>query len=273
MSDGLQVERSSACLSDLAFDRLRAGELGAVELATSNEHLLDCKRCQMRIARIEKGAADFLGAHPQFQVPVVQVPVVQVPVVQVPVVQVPGVQAGAHGKVNRRARITAAAGVFAMAAALFLYVRHGPVGESSPGGAGTRLKGGDRIGFFVKRGSNVFPGSNNDMVAAGDILRFTVTSASPRYLAIVSVDAAHHASIYYPSGERAELHEAGRDVALPSSVELDGALGTEQIYGLFCKEPFLLEPFRKALEKATISALLPKDCELDTIAIVKRAMP
>jgi hypothetical protein len=107
-------------------------------------------------------------------------------------------------------------------------------------------------------------------VAPGDTLQFTYVSERARHLAVLSLDGADRASVYFPDGARAAPIAAGRDVPLPRSTVLDEVLGPERLYGLFCEQPIALEPVRAQLERRR--ALPPLDgCRVVQLAIEKRA--
>jgi hypothetical protein len=59
---------------------------------------------------------------------------------------------------------------------------------------------------------------------------------------------------------------------LNSSVLLDGTLGSERIWALFCDSPFDLEPLRAQLERER-TLTPPAGCSVDQHTIVKQAAP
>jgi hypothetical protein len=79
---------------------------------------------------------------------------------------------------------------------------------------------------------------------------------------------ARAASVYYPTGPRAAAVRAGNDVALDFSVELDGQLGEERVYALFCETAVEIEPLRAALSE---TARLPETagCQAEVIVLQK----
>ena len=110
-----------------------------------------------------------------------------------------------------------------------------------------------------------------ETVAPGDTVRFTYSTAERRYLAILSVDGAGAASIYFPDGAEAVAVEPGEDAPLPLGTRLDGVLGEERVVGLFCDAPRPLEPVRQALQNS--GAALPDvpGCTLRTFRFTKRS--
>jgi hypothetical protein len=164
-------------------------------------------------------------------------------------------------------RLAPFVGVLALAAALLLFVRTRPVAT------GVQSKGDAHVGFYVKRGEHVWRGSDGERVQPGDALRFTVTSATASYVAVMSVDGAHHASVYYPyNGVRAVPCEAGADIALPSSVVLDSVVGEEMLIALSCDRAVELESIRARLEgQQFVVTPAVEGCTVETTRLEKDA--
>ena len=107
-----------------------------------------------------------------------------------------------------------------------------------------------------------------ETVAAGDAVRFAVTTPAKAYVAVLSLDPDGHGSIYFPLGARAEPVEASAEVALPLGTRLDATVGEERIVALFCSSPIELEPLRVQLERSGVSA--PDGCQVTRWSFVKR---
>jgi hypothetical protein len=172
--------------------------------------------------------------------------------------------------------------VVAAAAVLLLLRRPEDPGETRVKGGGTRLS------FYVKHDGVVRVGGADEPVFAGDALRFAYTTREARYFAVLSLDGAHHASVYYPPSPVAVRAPPGVNVALPSSTVLDEALGVETLYGIFCPDPFELEPVRGALAESPPGSSKPEvlsrwvdglrargvltgDCAIETATLRKEA--
>jgi len=235
----LERRRPETCLSDLRLDRLLAGELEGGALEESRAHLASCTVCAARLAELEAGRAAFVAAPPPLRR-----------------------RAARRG---RRWLIPSAATALAAAAAV-LVVWHG----QEPG---TRVKGGERLGLYVKHGEAVRRAGPDEVVRPGDALRFTYSMTAARHLAVLSRDGAGHASVYYPVGPSAVRHEPGAEVPLPSSTVLDEVLGHEVVYGLFCAGPVVLEPVRRSLEARPGAPPAVPGCTVDRLAIVKERAP
>ncbi|AGP40439.1 hypothetical protein [Sorangium cellulosum] len=251
--------RPDGCLSDLKIDELMAGQLDAAAAQEANAHLAGCPRCAARRAGIEAERAAFAAAAPPLQLGPSRRDR-----------RAPAARTAASSRSPRRWLLPAAASTLAAAAAAALFFRAAPHPREvvSPG---ERIKGAERLGFYVKRGEQVLPGGAGERLLPGDALQFTTTSAEARYLAILSVDGASQASVYYPSGPLAERVEPGRDVPLPQSTVLDDTLGTERIYGLFCAEAITVEPLRAALAANPDALSVPPGCDVDMLTAEKVA--
>ncbi|MGK3999949.1 DUF4384 domain-containing protein [Sorangium sp. So ce1024] len=249
--------RPEGCLSELRLDELTADQLDAAAAREARAHLAGCARCAARLSEIEAARAAFAASAPPLRL-----------------------DRGARGALAERAATEArrprrwlapaAASALAAAAAALLLFRAAP--EPAGGTAtssGERIKGANRIGFYVKRGGIVQLGGAGARLQPGDAIQFTYSAAEPRYLVILSVDGASQASVYYPSGPVAARIEPGLDVVLPQSTVLDDTLGAERIHALFCAEPIDVEPLRAALAARPEAPPAAPGCDVDTLTAEK----
>src|SRR5208283_2903392 len=127
------------------------------------------------------------------------------------------------------------------------------------------------LGMYVQHDQTVRRALPGEAVAPGDVVRFVYSSQEPRFLAILSVDGAGVASVYFPNGPQAMRMPAAEETPLPLGTRLDGTLGEERVVALFCEHSQELEPVRRALQAA--SAALPEvpGCTLATFHFSKRA--
>ncbi|HTE55307.1 MAG TPA: hypothetical protein VK698_30850 [Kofleriaceae bacterium] len=254
----MMVERgtSPTCLSDLRLDLLVAGELDPGAASAARAHLAACADCTARLAVLE-GEREQIRAHlPPF----------------------PGRAAppAARPRGSRpRARRWAWPLAAAAAAALVLVVwPRRTIDETGDDGAitdTTRRKGGPTLALFVRRGDRVTAGASGEVVHPGDEIQFAATSSDPAFLVIASVDAAGRVSVYHPTDRRAAPIGPGSDRLVPGGVLLDDVLGTELVYGFFCRDRIEVSAARAAIEAGTPSALpsLP-GCQVDQLALIKR---
>jgi hypothetical protein len=226
----LEPTRPADCLSSLALDRLRAGEVGGAREAAARAHAARCARCAgiLDAAARDAGAPDAL------------------PPRRLSAASLPPSSVVDLGAARRRRRRVMAGGGGALAAAAVAALLFFPGRGPDPG---VRIKGNARLGFYVKHGDDVRAGGAGERVEPGDTLRFTVTSRTPCWVAVMSRDGSGKASVYFPAGsDRMAAIEAGNDVALPAATTLDGVPGAERICAFFCERPLDNEPLRRALE-------------------------
>lgn len=226
-----------ACLSALRLDRWMAGELGPAEAEEVRAHVAGCARCTSAVGSLA-------GARDGARLPPLRT-----------------VAAPARHAARLRA-IAALAGGLAAAAGLLLFLRPDPTGERTKGA-------GIGLAMYVLHGDAVRRTGPGEVVAPGDAVRFSVTTPEPAYVAVLSVDPAGRASIYFPAGPMAAPVAAGRDVALPLATRLDATVGEERVVGLFCDRPVELEPLRAGLEAGAGDAI-PEGCKVTRWRFVKR---
>jgi len=147
------------CVSELAIDRLLAGELGDLEADATRHHAAHCARCRDLLDDAEAAAAAFDAARPALRLP-------------------------------RRAGYGAAA-VAAFAAAAAVAIMMWPRDD-----AATRTKGRPILGFFVSHAGEVRRGGAHELVMPGDQLELVTTTVDSGWLAVVSVDGAGVRSVY-----------------------------------------------------------------------------
>jgi hypothetical protein len=231
------------CLSDFTLDQRVCGESDGDRAVAVQEHLAGCGRCSQRLEELRR-ERDAFAAEPW-----------------------PPAPRAVRSTPRRPPRwAVATVSVAAAIAALVLLVpRKDRDGE-------TRTKG-PHIGFrfFVDHAGKVRSGGPDERVEPGDALRFVFSTNEARYLAVLSVDGAGHASTYYPTAGTPSRGVAGVDVPLPASTVLDETLGRETIYGIACRAPFDVERLRRALEGAPDRPPAPADCDVEEIVLHKEA--
>lgn len=235
------------CISDLAFDRWRGGELDATGCLELTQHLEQCRACTARRDAFDAAAQQFLGRadYPR---------------------DVPRLRAELRQR-RQRSRVAMTAAAAAAATILFWW-------PSSPQQHRMdRLKGGPSLGFYVRRGDEVFRGRTGEQVRPGDQLRFTWRSDRPAYLAILSLDAARTVSTYYPPPNAREvLVPTGNEVALEGAVELDAMLGPERLFAISCDRAPNLDTLREQLS-STQQLSAPPNCQIQQLDLFKEPQP
>lgn len=228
----------NTCLSALRLDRWMMGELAAEDAETVGTHVSGCASCSAAVAGM-RGVREEVRALP------------------LPPRLLPR-------PLRRRAPLAAAGLGVALAAGLVLMLRGGPAGTQRAKGTGLALT------MFVQHGGEVRRAAPGESVAPGDAVRFAVSTPSPAFVAVLSLDPAGKAWVYFPQGPQAAEVPGGVEVPLPLGTRLDTTTGEERLLGLFCTRAVELEPIRLALQQSQNAAPLPTDCQGLRWSFVKR---
>lgn len=141
-------------------------------------------------------------------------------------------------------------------------------GDVTPA-AGLRTKG-TAVRFFVKRGEAVTLGKSGDTFAAGDALRFVVTSGAPSNLLLFGVSQTGMVSAYFPfGGSKSQPVDVGAEIPLPGSLVLDESPDTEFIGAIFSAEPLSLSTVAARVQDALAATSADGTLDLATL----RALP
>jgi hypothetical protein len=199
--------RGPVCLSDLAMDRYRLGELDhSDESDRASAHLGDCEACRARLAALEAVPT------PAFDWSAVQV------------VREPRV-----GKARRRwpKRVLWLSPVLAAAAVALLV----PWGKPD-----VRNKGGGwQLGVVAQHpNGRVLRVSPGDALAPGDRLRFEVAAPDDAFVSIISLDGKGSVTPFVPANGETAAVRKGPHHLLDGAVRLDDAMGPERIMLLAC---------------------------------------
>jgi hypothetical protein len=228
--------RPETCPSDRALDMLMAGELAPDARARVEQHVAGCVTCTARGLELGAARAAFSMEAPAFAKVAEKVSPPRAP--------------------GRRRWF---GGAFAAAIAAAVMIR---VFGAAPDGDAVRTKGGDKLSFFVSHGGVVREGGPREVVHAGDRLQPVYTTREPRHLAVFLRDANGATTTVFPRQGAAAKVQAGKDVALPESVQLDGALGVETLLGVFCDHAAPLEDLRRSPEQP--------GCHVERVSYEKR---
>lgn len=226
----MNARRPADCLSDWMFDRLLTGESSSPE---ARAHVQSCQRCSSRLQALEDEQRAFAADPPPRRAPAPR---------------------------PASAKWLAMGCVLAAAAALLVL-------RPDPGA--TRIKGGARLDFFVKRGGQVFEAGEGAELRPGDLLRFRYSAPEAGWLAVLNVDAARQVSVFFPTHDRMTEVPAAVQALLPEATELDATLGEERLIGVFCaqEQPLtkLIDALRADPEGAAVSG-----CTFERLRVHKR---
>lgn len=240
-----------ACTSAYRLDRWRLGELDPAASAEVQSHLDGCSRCREAVAELASAEAAHRASAPPLRLAAGDG-------------RIRGVGSVTQ-TVRRSARWAAPTAALAAAATLLLVLRPGE---------GIRSKGPEaQVGMYVQHAGEVRRAAWGEAVQPGDAVRFTYSIARPSYLAILSVDGAGLASVYFPEGPLATRVEAASDALLPLGTRLDAVLGDEQVVALFCDRAQAVEPLRQAVQAAAPGLPEVPGCQRATFRFTKRAGP
>jgi hypothetical protein len=189
-------------VSDLAIDRMLAGELAACDAAAMRDHAGSCAACGALLDEALAAQRDFRRSAPPLPIVV--------------------------PRASRRIPANfAAAGAFAAAAVLVALWPRGAANE-------VRTKGGAIVGTYIDHAGKVRRGTPRETVVAGDRLQLVTTSTERMWFAAISVDGAGTRSVYVEP----RAIEPGIEQQIPLAIELDATLGVETVTGVFCAHEF-----------------------------------
>lgn len=88
----------------------------------------------------------------------------------------------------------------------------------------------------------------DDVVHAGDRVRFEVGGRTDGFIAVIGIDGNGAATVYFPFGSHAPTAlDAARGGLLPGAIELDATPGDEHLYAVHSVHPFSFDEVIAAL--------------------------
>lgn len=122
--------------------------------------------------------------------------------------------------------------------------------DISPNQPGVRSKG-TAMRFFWRRDGQVTKGASQEVLRAGDALRFVITTGTETHFLLIGVEEFGRISAYYPFGGSGSLVVGpGSDIALPDSLVLDESKETEHFIGFFSDQPIVFDDLSDAVQAA-----------------------
>jgi hypothetical protein len=266
---------SPDCVSDLRLDQLRVAELSDAQATAIREHLSNCAECHQRYALLCEDAARFGQHGPSFE-----------KLISGAASQLRTADPQAARSLPSRCQPSATSrrfaiwASFAAAAGLVLLIAQGlreqergaqsiPTSNASSELATERTKGASAsFDFVVRRGEHTVLGIAGMALYPGDRLRFTVSASRAMHWGVWGVDAGGQVSAYATSARLMQV-SAGRQVALPQTVELDDSAGHEHIVAVFCEGAQASDTIQRALADNIQAPRLPPGCGSETVEVRK----
>ena len=212
--DFTRQTREASCLSDLALDRLVAGE--RVDAAVT-AHAAGCARCTARLDELRRARDEMQPLLDAIRA------------------------RGADGvgrvvPLKRRVWLSAMLPLVAAAAILLLFLP-----RLLKPSTGEREKGSSPLLLDVvvrHTEGHVEALAADGRVRAGDAIRFLVTTPRAGHLVILGLDAAGKVSVYVADGDDAHPVAQGPKQPMPGSIVLDATPGAERLVALECEARF-----------------------------------
>jgi hypothetical protein len=241
-------EGRAECPSDLALDRLHAGELPESEAAALQAHIEGCAECAKRLATRRAGFAAFAEADPVRMLAAIRRGVDEPP--------------GFLERFARPLRFAFAPIAAVAAAAGLLLVVSGPDDET------TREKGtlALHVYRFTAGGSEAVV--SGERFYAGDRLRFVVDLPRAGYASVLGVEPDGELYTAWPRGGQGTASlPAGAGQQLPGAVSLDESAGREMLYLVVCRSD--VAPLRCASRGPGAEPTCPEGCTMTPFAMEK----
>lgn len=112
--------------------------------------------------------------------------------------------------------------------------------------------------------------ATGDTVQSGDRIRFEINAQKPGFVAVIGVDGAGVASVYYPEGGAEPATFDPKTRVLPGAIELDATPGDEKFYAIYGRSPFDVYQVMNAL---TGGAAIPPGLTKAEVVLHKKLPP
>jgi hypothetical protein len=233
------------------LDRFIAGELTSAERAPLESHLSTCPRCEARLRELRRSHESFPAKLPRR------------------VAERARLGAPSSAPNTWRRSVPAAVACLGLAAAAVVWLRVDGDATNTDARLARSKGSGARVTIYAQHLGAVRRVSDGERVSPGDAIEFAYSADRGGYLAVLSVDGAHHASAYYaPAGKAARI-EPARESLLDQRTILDATLGEEVIYAIFCDGPVEVEPILRELETQGGTGDRWTGCSVDRHVLVK----
>ena len=221
------------CPSDLALDRLQAGELSSVQAEALRRHVADCALCPQRMSAREAGFANFKELDERQLLASIRRGLAEEPAPSL------------LERLLRRMRVMALPlSGLAVAAVAALVLLGRPGSSTQPMGGDpslnpsvieeTREKGGPLLQVYRLVDGRAQPALSGDTFKSGDRLRFVVDLPAAGQVAVLGVEPQGGLYVAWPGGSDSGQRPMGKRQELPGAVALDASTGKEMLYLVWC---------------------------------------
>lgn len=256
MTAHLSQDGSSGCPSELALDRLFAGECNDLEKARILRQLASCAACAEALEARRAEREDF-APDPQL---LARLAALDAQPTAAPSLAPRGTPRGAA----RRWRHLAPAAVALASCAALLVLALRPRSSDPAIDRSATSKGGPRVELLLLRRGELSPVADGDTLYPGDQLQVVLRVAAPRFVALYSRDGAGTLSRYAPTDPTMTQVLPGGAAIMPNSTVLDEVLGRETLAVFLCELPQ-----EDARLRAHVEAGQPAGCEVHRLHVDK----
>jgi hypothetical protein len=225
----------SSHLAEFGLRRYRAGEFSAEKCAETDRHLASCAPCRSKLRLLVEEQRAF-----ERDIPFERF--------------AGGVERAQRVPRARPSRmwIAGLGGALAAAAVAVFLVRTPP--QRHNGIKGASVEATVRVASTDASSQRAIPPGSQEVLEAGDRVRFGYRTADPRYLAAVSVDDHGEVTLLYPeSGPALSVKATDTTVFLPDSLEFTGA-GRERVFLFMARTPFDSSTAERPVKTAVANA-------------------
>lgn len=213
------------CPSDLALDRMHAGELTGEAKTHIESHLRDCPICPQRLAERATG----FDAFPQLDAR---------PVLAAVHRRIAEESSASESRFSLKKLLAVLIPAAALGAVAVITVIGGSPHAPLSQGDGVREKGNAALHVYRQQGERSIEMLSGDTFSPGDHIRFAVDLPTRSYIGVLGVEASGALYVAWPQDDKAmTLLDAGKGQQLPGAVVLDEKPGRETLYLVACREP------------------------------------
>ncbi len=248
----------SSCPSDLALDRLHAGELQGEAKTHIESHLKDCPVCPQRMAERQAG----FDAFPQLD---------SRPVLAAVHRKLAEPSPSVVSRFSLRRLFAVLIPAAAVGVVTMIMLVGGKPTSQLPQMDGVREKGSSALHVFRQSGERSTEMLSGDSFSPGDRVRFIVDLPRRGHIAVLGIESAGTLYVAWPQDDKSvTLFDAGKGQQLEGAVALDEKPGRETLYLVNCPES-VGSPVRVCQSAGSASPpTCPSGCSLGPFVLQKK---